>query len=408
MTERGLPSADASPACPFVAFEDDRDGARRPARPPPPLLRRGRAGAARAGPPGGVLPVERVPGLPGVPEVGPARGGPGASAEPQPPPRPRTGDRRPDGPRRGVDRRPRRLDGHDARAACRIRPSSATRRATGPRRRRGRAVPGPPRRAPPAAARRPGHAAGRRRVAPDFLTTPSRARARAWPAAPPTAWPAAARVADGRSTRAGPGARRARRPAPPPPRLRAAHARRALDAQRTAERDADLATYARSVDRAGEARQAAVASAPPGPRQRDAAAQRERVQAHDGAVVGARPSATRPIRRSAAAASLPGIPRVAVLAGALALVGARAVLPAGAVRHRRGRRGASTRPRRPARSSRRPRRSRPRSPEPTPQTYVIQEGDTLSKIAQEIGLTPRGAARREQGDDRGPGPDRGR
>ena len=26
MTERGLPSADASPACPFVAFEDDRDG----------------------------------------------------------------------------------------------------------------------------------------------------------------------------------------------------------------------------------------------------------------------------------------------------------------------------------------------------------------------------------------------
>ena len=25
MTERGLPSADASPACPFVAFEDDRD-----------------------------------------------------------------------------------------------------------------------------------------------------------------------------------------------------------------------------------------------------------------------------------------------------------------------------------------------------------------------------------------------
>src|SRR6478735_12043786 len=25
MTERGLPSVDGSPACPFVAFEDDRD-----------------------------------------------------------------------------------------------------------------------------------------------------------------------------------------------------------------------------------------------------------------------------------------------------------------------------------------------------------------------------------------------
>ena len=25
MTDRGLPSADGSPACPFVAFEDDRD-----------------------------------------------------------------------------------------------------------------------------------------------------------------------------------------------------------------------------------------------------------------------------------------------------------------------------------------------------------------------------------------------
>ena len=64
---------DGAPACPFVAFGDDRDGRRR-ARPPPSLLRRIATGAARARAPGGVLPVERVPGLPDVPGLGAARG----------------------------------------------------------------------------------------------------------------------------------------------------------------------------------------------------------------------------------------------------------------------------------------------------------------------------------------------
>ena len=77
MTERGLPSADASPACPFVAFERRPRRARRPTRPPPSLLRRGPARAARRRAPGGVLPVERLPGLPGVPDVGSSRGRPG-------------------------------------------------------------------------------------------------------------------------------------------------------------------------------------------------------------------------------------------------------------------------------------------------------------------------------------------
>ena len=72
MTERGLPSVDGAPACPFVAFEDDRE-----ARSTSPDHRHRcyaepcRAACRRA--PGGVLPVERVPGLPDVPGLGAAR-----------------------------------------------------------------------------------------------------------------------------------------------------------------------------------------------------------------------------------------------------------------------------------------------------------------------------------------------
>ena len=69
---------DGAPACPFVAFGDDRDGRSTSPdhrhrcfaeSPPAPRARRA---------PGGVLPVERVPRLPDVPGLGPSRGRPRA------------------------------------------------------------------------------------------------------------------------------------------------------------------------------------------------------------------------------------------------------------------------------------------------------------------------------------------
>ena len=72
MTDRGLPSADGSPACPFVAFEDERDErADRPdhrhrcfaeAEPAPRALAHQEAYCLSIG----------VPGLPDVPGLGAA------------------------------------------------------------------------------------------------------------------------------------------------------------------------------------------------------------------------------------------------------------------------------------------------------------------------------------------------
>ena len=67
---------DGAPACPFVAFGDDRE-----ARSTSPDHRHrcfaeSPAGAARARAPGGVLPLVRLPGLPDLPGLGASRGRP--------------------------------------------------------------------------------------------------------------------------------------------------------------------------------------------------------------------------------------------------------------------------------------------------------------------------------------------
>ena len=86
----------------------------RSAGPPPPLFRRGRAGTARARPPGGVLPLVGVPGLPDVPGVGSSGG---CARDPGRPRRRTTrisgagGMRQPRSAQRG---RPRRSDEDDA------------------------------------------------------------------------------------------------------------------------------------------------------------------------------------------------------------------------------------------------------------------------------------------------------
>ncbi len=157
-----------------------------------------------------------------------------------------------------------------------------------------------------------------------------------------------------------------------------------LDAMRVSERDADMAAYARSVtEPAKPGKRPSVSSTRP----KDSTTrppQRDTVQAHDGPVwERARRAEAYPQIRGGG--SLPAIPRVAVLAGALALAAVAVFfLPA-----MFGIGGDDT-------ATPSPSASRPVAtatpeptpvPAPTPQTYVIQEGDTLSKIAREHDLT---------------------
>ena len=112
------------------------------------MFRRVAAGTASRRSPGGVLPVERVPGLPDLPGLGPARGR--ARARRRSPGR--------DGTERGPGRRHARTTRTTTtrrrlRAIRPIRPSGETRRGIGPRRHRGPSV-RPGRRVRPARVRR--------------------------------------------------------------------------------------------------------------------------------------------------------------------------------------------------------------------------------------------------------------
>ena len=82
---------------------------------------------------------------------------------------------------------------------------------------------------------------------------------------------------------------------------------------------------------------------------------------------------------------MPGLPRIAVLAGALAVAALAlfflpALLGVGGGDDPTATPSASIAPATPTPEP-------TPEPEPTPQTYVIQEGDTLSGIAREFGLT---------------------
>jgi LysM repeat protein len=370
MTERGLPSADASPACPFVAFEDDRDGrADRPdhrhrcfaegapapralahqeayclssAFPVCPVFQQWARREAAQARPGEPPPAATVTSTDGPAEEWVAPTGSNHDPEPLPPPIQRN-------PPRDWAAPPPWASGAGAAAA---------------------GAAGRPPGSPPAAA-----------GAPDFLTTtkPSEGQGLAGSSADRLA--RGGSVADGRSTGPDPelaglvaGAAAAAAATPRTPDER-------IDAQRTAERDADLSTYARSVDASAKGKRPSVSSTRSGSATRS---QRESVQGPSA------PSWEQSKRYEAypqirAAASLPGIPRVAVLAGALALT-ALVLFFLPALFGLGGDGGASPS----ASPSQVIATATPEptpTPDPTPQTYVIQEGDTLSRIAQENGLS---------------------
>ena len=75
MTERGLPQRGHRSGVPVRGVRGRSRSAGHQPRSSPPLLRRARAVAACRGPPGGLLPLERLPGLPDLPGLGEARGG---------------------------------------------------------------------------------------------------------------------------------------------------------------------------------------------------------------------------------------------------------------------------------------------------------------------------------------------
>jgi LysM repeat protein len=154
-----------------------------------------------------------------------------------------------------------------------------------------------------------------------------------------------------------------------------------IDAARTAERDADLSRYARSVESSSsKAKRRTVSSTRGGASTKS---QREHVQ--DGpSWENSRRYESYPQIRSGP--SLPtSIPRVAVLAGALALAAVGLFfLPA--LFGIGGDDGASPSPSASEVVATATPDPTP-TPEPTPQTYTIQEGDTLSAIAADFGLS---------------------
>ena len=125
-------------------------------------------------------------------------------------------------------------------------------------------------------------------------------------------------------------------------------------------------------------------------RDRERLPEHEHVQNHDGpSWERARRSEAYPVIKSRPGLSgfggMPGLPRIAVLAGALAVAALAlfflpALLGVGGGDDPTATPSASIAPATPTPEP-------TPEPEPTPQTYVIQEGDTLSGIAREFGLT---------------------
>jgi hypothetical protein len=390
MTERGLPSADVSPACPFVAFEDDRDSrADRPdhrhrcfaeAEPAPRALAHQEAYCLSSAFP--VCPVFQTWARR---EAAQARATDAAAV---------AGSATvPAGAAAGEAEEWSRHVGVDDRADGDVDDQDGTPGSIEPPVRRN------PRRdwaAPPpwasggaaaSAAGASGTTSGRAAAsnggaaAPDFLATRGEGQG--------LAGSAADRLATGGTAvepkSSGPDPDLADLVGGPAvAALRGTTPDQQLDAKRVSERDEEMAAYARSVtEPAKPGKRPSVSSTRP----KDPAArppQRETVQAHDGPVwERARRAEAYPQIRGGG--SLPAIPRVAVLAGALALAAVGLFfLPA-----MFGIGGDDT----PTPS---PSASRPVAtatpeptpvPAPTPQTYVIQEGDTLSGIARDNGLT---------------------
>ena len=176
------------PGLPVRRLRGRAGRAGRPAGPPPSLLRRGRAGSSRTRPPGGVLPVERLSRLPGIPGLGPSRGGPCPAGQHV---RGATGDARsgravmPDEDDVAADHEGD-ADGESENEDEDARPLEQTPRRNPPR---DWAAP-PPWASGPAGGAIRHEARSARRRAPGS-PAPARPRARAWPGARPTAWPAA-------------------------------------------------------------------------------------------------------------------------------------------------------------------------------------------------------------------------
>jgi LysM repeat protein len=381
MTERGLPSADASPACPFVAFEDDRDArADRPdhrhrcfaePEPAPRALAHQEAYCLSSAFP--VCPVfqgwaRREAAHARVVET------PAAAAPPSDPtpsetehradewasPPPSTDD-----DQAPLPPEPRRNPPRDWAAP----PPWATGAAGGA----GAVSSGRPAADDPAGT-------------PDFLTKRSTE-------GQGLAGSAADRLARGDTLGAS-------RSTPPDPELAGLvasgtasamplSADERIEAERTRERDAEMAAYARAVESsAAKVKRRSVSSTRSNHGPRDAASGPHVPVQHEGPSweKARRYEAYPQIRGGSSLASLAGgIPRVALLAGALALAAiALFFLPAlfGV-----GDDGGSS----PSPSASSPTvTASPEptpTPAPTPQTYVIQQGDTLSAIAAEFGIT---------------------
>ncbi|MEO5885552.1 MAG: LysM domain-containing protein [Candidatus Limnocylindrales bacterium] len=165
-----------------------------------------------------------------------------------------------------------------------------------------------------------------------------------------------------------------------------------IAAERATERAAEEAAYAHSTadypapTRTG--RRPAVSSTRAADRERERPPQREHVQSHDGpAWERARRAEAYPqIKARASMSGLPGLPRVALLAGALGIAALALFFLPALIGVGGGDNGASPTPS-PSAAVATPTPEPTPEPAPTPQTYVIKEGDTLSKVAKEFGLT---------------------
>jgi len=389
MSERGLPSADASPACPFVAFEDDRDErADRPdhrhrcyaePEPAPRALAHQEAYCLSSAFP--VCPVFQEWARR---ESARARAADESAAEPPPSATVTPGGRADEWAE--PQRRPAAADDDE--------PIEST-----PRRNPPRDWAAPPPWASGAGGPGPGAGAGfgasragstRPPVPPEPLDdgTPREARGLAGSAADRLA---GGRPGDVPSTAPDPdlaslvaGSAAAHRAAAPTPDERMA-------AERAAARTAEDAVYARqtgdfpSPTRTGRRPAVSSTRGPAPERERPRAPQREHVQSHEG------PSWERERRNEAypqikSRVGLPALPRVVVLALALAVAAVGLFFLPALI----GIGGGDAKPSATPSASVAPSSATPEptpTPAPTPQTYTIAQGDTLSKIAKEFGLT---------------------